>query len=133
MKRTDRRIYIAAFIFYLGAICLLCFMKGDHIPDMNRTFLGLPADKAAHFLMFLPYPILASLSFIDNKSGTGRNITTLTILTIVGFGLAYGTEMLQAHTGHRSYEIGDFIADSAGLLTGMAATIIFIITQNRRK
>lgn len=133
MTRMDKRIYIAAFFLYLTAICILCFIKGDNLPDMEKFLFGIPLDKAAHFVMFLPYPILASLSFIHKDHGVGKNVAILTVLTVVGFGLAYGTEVIQAQTGYRSYETGDFIADSAGLLTGALATAAFIIVKNREK
>ncbi len=133
MKRKHKHIYLAAFVLYIGVVCALCFMKGDDLPEVEKFLFGIPTDKLAHFLMFLPYPVLASLSFIDRQFGTGRNFAILTLLLIVGFGLAYGTEVIQAHTGYRTYEIGDVIADSAGLLTGTAATAIYIIIQNNRK
>lgn len=133
MTRMDKRIYIAAFFLYLTAVCILCFMKGDNLPDVEKFLFGIPLDKAAHFVMFLPYPILASLSFIHKDHGVGKNVAILTVLTVVGFGLAYGTEVIQAQTGYRAYETGDFIADSAGLFTGALATAAFIIIQNHKK
>lgn len=133
MTSMDKRIYIAAFFLYLTAVCILCFMKGDNLPDVEKFLFGIPLDKAAHFVMFLPYPILASLSFIHKDHGIGRNMAILTTLSVVGFGLAYGTEVIQAQTGYRSYETGDFIADSAGLLTGALATAAFIIIQKHKK
>lgn len=133
MIRMDKRIYIAAFFLYLTAVCILCFMKGDNLPEVEKFLFGIPIDKAAHFVMFLPYPVLASLSFIHKDHGIGRNMAILITLSVAGFGLAYGTEVIQAQTGYRAYEIEDFIADSVGLLTGVAITATFIIIQNLKK
>lgn len=133
MNRINKRIYIAAFIIYLAAVFVLCFIKGDNLPEVEKFIFGLPVDKAAHFVMFLPFPILASLSFIRKEHGIGRNLLVLAVLTITGMGIAYGTEVIQAQTGYRAYEIGDFLADAAGIGTGCLATAAYIIIQNYRK
>lgn len=133
MDRINKRIYIAAFIIYLAAVFALCFIKGDNLPEVEKFIFGLPADKAAHFVMFLPFPILASLSFIRKENGIVRNLIVLAILSIIGSCIAYGTEVIQAHTGYRAYEICDFIADAAGIGTGCLAAAAYIIIQNCRK
>lgn len=133
MDRTSKRIYIAAFTLYLTAVFILCFMKGDNLPEVEKFIFGLPIDKVAHFIMFFPFPILASLSFIRKDNGIVRNLLVLSVLTIVGEGIAYGTEIIQAQIGYRAYETGDLLADTAGIGIGFIATAAFIIIQNRRK
>ena len=56
MKR--RILYITAFCIYIGAILYLCLTKPDNLPQTEFLIFGLPADKVAHFTMFLPFPIL---------------------------------------------------------------------------
>lgn len=133
MDRIRKRIYIAAFAIYLAGVFVLCFIKGDRLPEVENFIFGLPADKVAHFVMFLPFPILASLAFISKDQGILRNLSVLIILTITGLGIAYGTEVIQAQTGYRAYEIGDFMADAAGICIGGMATAAYIIIQNNRQ
>ena len=87
------------------------------------TFLGIPIDKCLHFLMFLPFPILAGLVFTDKERSFLSGLAIMTVLAVVGSGLAYGTELIQAHTGYRAYETEDFIADAIGICAG---TVIFL-------
>ena len=68
--------------------------------------------------MFLPYPILAGPVFVRRERGLASGILTLALLSVTGAGVAYGTELIQAHTGYRSYEIADFHADITGIITG---------------
>ena len=83
MNRINKRIYIAAFIIYLIAVFVLCFIKGENLPEVERSIFGLPMDKVAHFIMFLPFPILASLSIIRKEHGIGRSLIVLAILTML--------------------------------------------------
>lgn len=124
MRENWKKIYIATFCIYLAAVALLCFLKPSSLPEMEvKTLFGLPIDKVLHFLMFLPYPVLAGLSFISGKQKLGWNIVTLLVLAVVGTGLAYGTEIIQSQTGYRSYEIADFHADLIGICTGSIIAI----------
>ena len=95
MNWINKRIYIAAFIIYLIAVFVLCFIKGENLPEVEKFIFGLPMDKVAHFIMFLPFPILASMSIIRKEHGIGRSLLVLAILTITGSGIAYGTEVIQ--------------------------------------
>lgn len=133
MDRINKRIFIAVFILYLIAVFVLCFIKGDNLPEVEKFIFGLPMDKIAHFVMFFPFTILASLSIIRKDHGTGRALIVLGILTITGSGIAYGTEVIQAQTGYRAYEIGDFMADAAGICLGSLVTALYIISKNCKK
>ena len=57
------------FFLYLAAVAFLCFMHVDKLPDVQKFIFGIPTDKIAHFLMFLPFPILAYLAYdhLTNK------------------------------------------------------------------
>lgn len=125
MKGRLKNIYAAAFCIYLIAVGVLCFISPSNLPEMDiKTFLGIPIDKILHFLMFLPYPILAGMVFIRSDCSLGCGTAILAVLAMTGIGISYGTEVIQAHTGYRSYEIGDFIAD----MTGIAAGSILVFT-----
>ena len=124
MERRLKNIYIAVFCIYLTAVALLCFLRPSSLPEVDiKTFLGIPIDKCLHFLMFLPFPILSGLVFTDKERSFLSGLAIMTVLAVVGSGLAYGTELIQAHTGYRAYEIGDFIADAIGICAG---TVIFL-------
>ena len=119
MKGRITATYITLFCVYLTAVGVLCFIKPSSIPEIDiKTFLGIPIDKILHFLMFLPYPILAGPVFVRRERGFASGILTLALLAVTGAGVAYGTEVIQAHTGYRSYEIADFHADITGIITG---------------
>ena len=119
MKGRITATYITMFCVYLTAVGVLCFIKPSSIPEIDiKTFLGIPIDKIFHFIMFLPYPILAGPVFVRRERGLASGILTLALLSVTGAGVAYGTELIQAHTGYRSYEIADFHADITGIITG---------------
>ena len=134
MKKGMKKIYIITFCIYLAAVAVLCFMNPSDIPEIDmQTFLGIPIDKVLHFLMFLPYPILAGLSFMNGRMGLVRNMVILTAIIITGIGVSYGTEVIQAHTGYRSYEIADFYADLTGLATGSIIVAAYITYTTLKK
>jgi hypothetical protein len=73
MEGRYKKIYIAIFCAYLAAVGLLCFIRPSSLPEMEvKTFLGIPIDKILHFIMFLPYPILAGLVFIRRDRNSNR-------------------------------------------------------------
>ena len=65
-----RILYITAFCIYIGAILYLCLTKPDNLPQTELLIFGLPADKVAHFTMFLPFPILIYLIFFDRSQNS---------------------------------------------------------------
>ena len=133
MKGKATTIYIILFCIYLAAVGVVCFIKPSSIPEMNlKTFLGIPIDKVLHFLMFIPYPILAGPVFIGRDCSFICGAVIISIIAVTGAGVAYGTELIQAQTGYRSYEIGDFHADITGIITG-SMTAIAYMTYTRLK
>lgn len=128
----NKKTYITLFVVYLAAVAFLCFMKPDDMPEIQKDLFGIPMDKVAHFLMFLPYPILGAVSFMHKKTGIWRNLAVLAVIATVGAGLAYGTEVIQAQTGYRAYEITDFVADMTGIATGTLLTAAGLIIQKTR-
>lgn len=133
MRLDDKRIYRTLLLLYIGAVIFLCLMNPESLPDVERYYFGLPADKIVHFIMFFPYPILSGLSFMHKEFSIARNLAILLVLAVVGAGMAYGTEVLQGHTAYRSYDFADFAADMTGMAAGIAVTTLFTITQKTRK
>lgn len=128
---TRRIIYIIVLCLYIAAVAFLCFAKPEDMPQMPSLWFGLPADKVGHFLMFMPFPILAFLTFETEGMTVGRKILLLAVLMTVGAGLAMGTEHIQAQLAYRAAETGDFYADAAGLAIGGAAVLLFILRKDR--
>ena len=112
------------FVVYLAAIAFMCFMHADKLPDMQKTFLGIPADKVAHFLMFLPFPILAFLAYdhVTNKFWSALLFSVLTFA--VGAAIAWGTEYIQGMLPYRSRDMADLRADLLAL--GISTLGVFI-------
>ena len=134
MKGHLRILYITAFCIYLAAVGVLCFIRPSSLPEMEiKTFLGLPIDKVLHFLMFLPYPVLSGLAFINREQKLSAVISIMLILAITGTGVAYGTEMIQSQIGYRSYEIADFHADMTGIAAGIILAASYIAYTRLKK
>ena len=124
MTSTKTILARILFILYLAAIAFLCFMHADKLPDMQMTLLGIPTDKVAHFLMFLPFPILAFLAYdhVTNKFWSAVLFAVLTFA--IGVGIAWLTEYVQGMLPYRSREIADLKADLLAL--GISTLGVFI-------
>lgn len=134
MKVNIKKLSLPVFCIYLIAVAFVCFMKPSSLPEIDiKTFLGIPIDKCLHFLMFLPYPILACMTFMRITGSLGRNLLILIAIMAIGGGIAYGTELIQAQTGYRSYEIADFYADIIGLATGSIPVAAYLIYTKLKK
>ena len=120
------------FCFYMAAVGYLCFAKPDDIPQMPELWLGLPADKICHLLMFIPFPALAFGTFGHGISRPVYRIALLGILMASGITLAAGTEFIQAHLAYRSAEKGDILADAAGLAIGGLITVCLIFYKKKK-
>lgn len=129
MKR--RILYITAFCIYIGAILYLCLTKPDNLPQTEFLIFGLPADKVAHFTMFLPFPILMYLMFFDRSRSRWLDMLILVAAIALGIGAAFGTEYLQALTQYRSSDINDTFADMKGLSTGALIVLTHILLRKR--
>ena len=130
-----RLISIVLFCLYLGAVAVLCFAHGDQLPDLPSTWFGIPSDKVAHALMFMPFPILSYQAFRPKRAENIWKAVTLTIFTFTGAGVASATEKIQSMLAYRSYELQDLIADCIGLTAGavICAAIIFINSKKAVK
>ena len=114
------------------AVAFLCFARPDDMPQLPTLWFGLPADKVGHFLMFVPFPILAYSVFHKDNVSLVKHLLMVLILMIVGMGMAIATEQIQAQLAYRTAELDDFHADLAGLAAGSASTVAFIIFRRNR-
>lgn len=122
-----------AFCAYLAALATLCFMRGDTMPDVSVVWWGIPADKAAHFLMFIPFVPLSYLTFRNKRSSFCKKTMLLTCMLAIGSALAYLTEIIQGSLKYRSYEVMDLQYDGYGLLLGFLIIAIGILIKKLRK
>lgn len=123
---------ISILVLYLISVLTLCLIRPESIPEIEKDFLfGIPTDKVAHFLMFLPFPILTTISLTNDRMGIMSKISLLAIFSIMGVGFAFGTEVLQEVTKYRSREIADVIADLAGIATGSIIAAVYLIFKKR--
>lgn len=130
MKR--KAIFITAFVIYLAAVIYLCLMKPDNLPQTELYLFGLPLDKVAHFLMFLPFPALAYMMLWEKGRKTWAELLILLSCLAVGVGLAFLTEHLQDMTQYRSSDIKDIYADMTGLGIGCIIVLINIAIKHIR-
>ena len=130
MAINKHHISILALCIYLLTICILCFASPTNIPDTPFDLWGLPIDKVVHFLMFLPFPILAFLSFISPRYGIFKEFLLIIVIFGIGCSIAIGTEYIQKFTGYRSFEVKDILADIAGLIAGSALTLGYITLKH---
>ena len=99
---------------------------------MPTTWFGIPADKIAHMLMFLPFPILSYQAFHPYRTGVAGQYGLLAMFTAAGAALAFATEKLQGILEYRSYELADLAADGIGLAAGAAACAVYIYIHSKR-
>ena len=132
MKALKRRhIAILLFVVYLATVAYLCFLKPGSIPALRQFVFGIPTDKVIHFIMFLPYPLLAYISFRPDCKGIGAELFVLAAILVAGAVMAMGVERLQIAAG-RNYDIKDFYANLAGMGTGAAVTSAYLFLQQKK-
>ncbi len=121
-KKIVSRVLLALYFLAIG---VLCFSHFDSGMDLPATFWGIPQDKLAHFLMFLPYPILATLA-LHLPAGKPRSLILFLLWVVIAGGVIAGaTELIQGTTGYREADIADFRADCLGIFTGAVLTLIY--------
>ena len=133
MKKTINIISAIAFCMYLATIALLCFTHGNKLPDIGGTWFGLPADKVAHAIMFLPFIPLSFFTFRRQNASRLRGILLATTLLALGAGTAYLTEIIQEKYCYRTYDMADFASDCTGLCVGYMFVSIWIFLKRTRK
>lgn len=116
------------FPLYLLSVCLLCFLNLAFPDEMDipHFILGIPVDKIVHFMMFLPYPLLATFFFSVTKSGIHLKFRKYVSVFLTGIVFAALTELIQKYLlPARDGDILDFLADFFGLVIGII--LVFIL------
>lgn len=132
MKLKKRHISLLVFCAYMAAVAYVCFARPESIPELKPDLFGIPIDKVLHFILFLPYPVLAYIAFRTDNKGMRTHLTTLVTILIIGICLAMGTEKIQGMSEYRSFEIEDFYADVTGMVLSTVSTAAWIIIKRRR-
>lgn len=117
------------FLLYLVAIAFLLFATADSLPTISRTIWGLPTDKVAHFIMFLPFPILAFLSCDITTKKAWHSILLVLSLLVAGCVVALLTEYFQGLTGYRTSDIEDFKMDAIALSISSLFVLVVDVTK----
>ena len=120
--KNARIIFPAVFALYIVAVLICCFGRFESLPEVGRTILGIPADKVAHFVMFLPWPVLAWLAFAWKAEGKAGRVRVLAVIFILGCIFAAMTEAGQYLTSYREGDMKDLLADILGLVAGSIIT-----------
>lgn len=124
-NRTRSILCTIATVLYIGLVAYLCFANFHRLPEVPKTFLGIPVDKIVHFWMFFPFPILAYLAYDKLTDTPLKAFAALISIASLGCVFAGITEMVQGSLSYRSQDITDFGADC--LAIGIASILTFII------
>lgn len=108
---------------------MLCFTSSDKLPDIQKTIFGFPTDKVAHFLMFLPFPILFYMAWDHDTSKALRSIGFNLLNLSCGILVAALTEWVQKYLPTRSMDLHDFNTDLIALAIGTAFVFLVDITH----
>lgn len=117
-KRIQSKVF---YIIYIAAVLFLClFNFSDTNIKLEESYLGIPADKFIHSLMFMPYPYFCwlALRYSIHIPWIKKYAFLSSILSGILF--AAGTEIAQMTlTQNRTADIYDFVADLCGLAIGL--------------
>lgn len=131
--QKKRLIGIFVLCCYFAAVLILCMAKPQQIPLLEEVLWGIKADKIVHFLMFMPYPMIAYNAFRPDGGEKWRDLTVLAAVFAAGIGAAMATELLQGISEYRSYETEDFYADVLGMMSCVFVMTLFIILKKRNR
>ena len=129
---TRKRIARIAFLLYLAAVLFLCFGKFSDMSAMPEQFFGFNIDKVAHFLMFLPFPILFYMAFHWKTRNVRHSLLLALGILAIGVLLASGTELVQFFIPYREANLGDLLADVLALCTSSALILPIDLKKLKR-
>ena len=126
--RNIGRGVLAVYVIVILCLCLGTFQGPS---GMWKTLLGIQLDKVIHFIMYLPYPLLALWAFYQGKNW-GR---FLLVVLLIGVAYSGAVELMQAlFTDSRSAEWGDLLANTLGMgTTGLLSALVFFIREKCKK
>ncbi|MBR5076796.1 MAG: VanZ family protein [Bacteroidales bacterium] len=130
-NRIRARIFQIIMIIYVAAVGFLCFANFHQLPDVPKTFLGLPIDKVIHFCMFFPFPILAFFAYDRLTRTPWQALAALVSICAIGCAFAGLTEVIQETLPYRTKDLHDFGADC--IAVGIASVLVFVIDVAKMK
>ena len=133
MSKTTTKTVLSRVLFagYILALCLVCFISSDSMPDIKKMIFGIPTDKIIHFTMFAPFAFLTYLSF-DHPPRKGWNSAGFCLATLLaGCLVAFATEALQSYLPTRTMDIKDFYADALAVALGCVFVLTVDLTHKR--
>ena len=126
-KGFSRTIWIVLFVAYVLGVAWLCFTDSQSEMEFPDSLWDIPIDKCVHFLMFLPFPVLGTLSF-DFRSWW----RCLCIMTFVALVIAFVFEHLQSIiTTTRVTDPADLNANVLGISTGLFVMMVWGLIRKR--
>ncbi len=132
MSGRKRYVWGALLCIYIALVAYVCFTQPDNVPELRPDLWGIPIDKVMHFIMFLPYPVVAYGAFRPESEDLLFHLGIILVIFATGAGLAIGTEQLQRFSEYRTYEIADFYADMAGMSCSALLILIYILITKKR-
>ena len=133
MKPNATRSILSKIIMllYVVAVAYLCFANFHKLPDVPKTFLGIPMDKIVHFCMFFPFPVLAYLAYDHLTDTPLKALAALISICAIGCIFAGLTEIVQGMLPYRYEDIHDYAADCIAI--GIAGILTFIIDISKMR
>jgi len=132
--RINHRLFnpfTAAFLLYAISITVLSLARID---SSGRSLLNIEgADKLVHCLFYFGFTFLLALAC---KGSFSRALERKEVLIVALIAMTYSgiIELLQGFfTVYRSAELGDFVANSVGVIFGLVALKVFDPFFNRMK
>ena len=109
-------------LFYAGLIFFLSSLPSSAIPNLGISF----GDLIIHFIEYAAFGYFIALAVMQQAG----KITWKNVLIVFFIGSLYGAsdEYHQSFVQGRFSEVGDFLADSAGVALGL---ILFVIRTKR--
>jgi VanZ family protein len=123
--------FTAAFLLYAISITVLSLARIDSSGRSLLNFKG--ADKLVHCLFYFGFTFLLALAC---KGSFSRALERKEVLIVALIAMTYSgiIELLQGFfTVYRSAELGDFVANSVGVIFGLVALKVFDPFFNRMK
>ena len=124
------RLYGIMMTLYLGAVVVLCFANLGAGPAQN-SFWGIPGDKIAHFLLFLPFPFLAWGCTRPREETVPYILIKIFLIFLLGLLLGFLTEYIQGYLPGRCRERLDFLADFCGITATCLGIVILKLCREK--
>lgn len=131
--RLSSILFRIFLLLYLAVVAFLCFADFNGMPDIQKTFLGIPTDKIVHFCMFFPMPVIGYMAYGGEKKTIGKILVAVLNSCVFCCIFAGITELVQASLPYRSEDLNDFAADCIAICCSSLLTFIFACISTKRE